>query len=224
MAFFTQDYLKFFMELAPNNTKEWFDVNRKRYENSVKKPFTDFVQHLIRHFEKHDAQLKDLEPGACIFRINRDIRFSKDKSPYKLFCSAVVAPNGKKSVAVNGIYFEAGPEALRVYGGIYEIDKENLLLLREGIAAHPDEFDRLKNAPDFRRIFGEIIGEKNKILPAELKAAAEKEPLLYNKQWYFMAEFAPEEILSDNLDQLLEECYLAGKPLEAFFNRFIQRS
>lgn len=224
MAFFTRDYLDFFIELAPNNNKDWFDVNRKRYERSVKQPFSDFVAHMIRTMEKHDGRMKDLEPGACIFRINRDIRFSKDKSPYKLFCSAVLAPNGKKSVAVNGIYFEAGPEALRVYGGIYEIDKENLIALREGIAANREEFDSLKNDPVFVDTFGSILGEKNKILPAELKAAAAHEPLLYNKQLYFMAEFDADRLLQDDVDKLLEACYLAGRPLETFFNRFIQRA
>lgn len=224
MAFFTRDYLDFFIELAPNNNKDWFDAHRKRYEHAIKKPFSAFVQHVIGFFTKHDPRLQGLDASACIFRINRDIRFSKDKSPYKLFCSAVIAPNGKKSVAVNGIYFEAGPEALRVYGGIYEIDKEDLQSVREGIAAHPDEFRKLIDSPDFRGLFGEILGEKNKLLPAGLKAAAENEPLIFNKQWYFMAEFPPEAILADDLDQLLEKCYLAGRPLEDFFNRFIQRS
>jgi uncharacterized protein (TIGR02453 family) len=224
MAFFSKDYSDFFIELAPNNTKDWFDANRKRYENSVKKPFSAFVQHLIHYLEKHDSRLKDLESSACIFRINRDIRFSKDKAPYKLFNSAVIAPNGKKSEAVNGIYFELGPEAVRVYGGVYEIDKENLLLVREGIAAQPEKFKQLLNDPEFKEVYGEIRGEKNKILPAELKAAAEEEPLIFNKQWYYMAEYSADEIVSDKLDQLLERCFLAGKPLEDFFNQFIQRS
>lgn len=224
MSFFPDDYLHFFKELAPNNNKDWFDANRKRYEQSVKKPFTAFVEHLLTYFQKHDPRLKDIDAGACIFRINRDIRFSKDKTPYKLFCSAVIAPNGKKSSSVHGIYFEFGPEALRVYGGIYEADKDEILSVREGIAAHPKEFDKAKNAAEFRHIFGEILGDKNKILPADLKAAAENEPLIFNKQWYFMAEYDADLILSPDLDQLLERCYLAGVPLEQFFNQFIHRT
>lgn len=224
MAFFSKAYSDFFIELAPNNHKDWFDANRKRYENDVKKPFSAFVQHMIHFLEKYDARLKDLDAGACIFRINRDIRFAKDKAPYKLFNSAVIAPNGKKSSAVHGIYFELGPEAVRVYGGIYEIDKENLLQIREGIASQPEAFKKLITDPEFKTVFGEIRGEKNKILPAELKAAAEEQPLIFNKQWYYMAEYSADEILSDQLDRLLERCYLAGKPLEDFFNQFIQRS
>ena len=96
MADFTKDYLDFFIELAGNNNKDWFDINRKRYEQSVKKPFYAFVQRLIDHFALSYPAFKELTASECVFRINRDIRFSKDKSPYKMMCSAVIAPNGKK--------------------------------------------------------------------------------------------------------------------------------
>lgn len=224
MSFFTEDYLHFFIELASNNHKTWFDENRKRYENSVKKPFYAFTQHLINQLALKDKAFVDLQSKDCVFRINRDIRFSKDKTPYKLMCSAVVAPNGKKSKAVNGIYFELSPEHVRAYGGIYEIDKEDLETVREGIAANVHEFRAIYNAPSFKNTFGEILGEKNKVLPAHIKEAAKEEALIFNKQWYFYAEFPAEQVLSPNLDELLLDCYKAGKPLESFFNQFIQRS
>lgn len=224
MAFFTEDFLKFFIELAPNNNKEWFDLNRKRYENSVKEPFKFFVQNLIDRLAKEDKRFKDLEAKDCIFRINRDIRFSSDKTPYKMMVSAVVAPEGKKSKAVNGVYFEFGPEHVRVYGGVYEIDKDDLLTVREGIASNIGKFQKVYSDPDFVRVYGgRILGEKNKVLPKELKEAAEKEPLIFNKQWYFYAEFDPEMILSDNLSELIIDCYEAGKPVENFFNELINR-
>jgi hypothetical protein len=224
MSFFTEDYLHFFIELAGNNHKTWFDENRKRYETSVKKPFYAFTQHLIDQLAKKDPAFTDLQSKDCVFRINRDIRFSKDKTPYKLMCSAVVAPNGKKSKAVNGIYFELSPEHVRAYGGIYEIDKEDLEAVREGIASNMDEFRSIYTSKTFKNTFGEILGEKNKILTAHLKEAAQEENLIFNKQWYFYAEFPAEQILSEDLDQLMLSCYEAGKPLEQFFNQFIQRS
>lgn len=223
MAFFTQDYLDFFKELAANNNKEWFDLNRKRYESSVKKPFAEFVQHLIGRFAKIDARFKDLPASSCIFRINRDIRFSKDKSPYKLMSSALVSHLGKKAGAMGGIYFELSPEAVRVYGGIYEPDKDTIYFVREGIANNAAEFSKLINDPAFMATYGEIRGERNKILPPEFKEPAESQPLIYNKQWYFMAEFPPEKALSADLDELLESCYLTNKPLEDFFNPYLQR-
>jgi uncharacterized protein (TIGR02453 family) len=224
MAFFKKDFLVFFIELAANNNKDWFDLNRKRYEASVKEPFKAFVQHMIIEVAKIDSSFKDLEAKECIFRINRDIRFSQDKTPYKLYLGAVIAPEGKKSKAVNGVYIEFGPEHMRVYGGVYEIAKEDLLTVREGIAADVKKFQKVYNDPRFKKVFGNILGEKNKILPKELKEAAEQEPLIYNKQWYFYTQFEPETILKDDLDKLVIDCFEAGKPVEEFFNGLIKRN
>ena len=223
MAFFQKDFLDFFIELAPNNNKDWFDLNRKRYENSVKEPFKKFVNHIISKLAEIDPAFKELEAKDCIFRINRDIRFSKDKQPYKMQVSAVVSPLGKKSKAINGVYFELGPEHLRVYGGVYEIDKDDLLTVREGIAENIAEFQKTYNNPLFVKTFGELKGEKNKIIPKELKLAAEKEPLIFNKQWYFYTQFEPERILIDNLDETIINCYKAGRPVEEFFNKLIKK-
>jgi uncharacterized protein (TIGR02453 family) len=224
MAFFTADFLEFFIELAPNNNKDWFDLNRKRYESSVREPFRHFVQHLIDTLALTQPEFKGLEAKDCVFRINRDIRFSKDKTPYKMNVSAIISPNGKKSQAVNGVYFELGPEHVRVYGGVYEIDKDDLLAVREGIAANLNGFKAAYTDKQFVRTFKTIIGEKNKIIPKELRDAAEVEPLIFNKQWYFYAQFDAEDVLRDDLDQVILKCYEAGKPVESFFSKLIQRS
>lgn len=224
MAYFQKDFLDFFIELAPNNNKDWFDINRKRYEQNVKKAFADFVQAGIDKLAFTEPAYKEITPSESIFRINRDIRFAKDKAPYKLFCSAVFSPHGKKSTSIHGIYFECGPEAIRVYGGIYEISKEDLLSVREGISAHAEEFQRLISDKEFTSLFGELNGEKNKIIPKELKEAAEKQPLIFNKQFYFMTEFPAEIILQDDFLDILLNCYRVGAPLERFFNQFIQRN
>lgn len=224
MAYLSHEYLQFFIELAGNNNKDWFDLNRKRYESHVKIPFHNLVESAIAYFAKYDEKYKELAVSNCIFRINRDIRFSKDKTPYKLFCSAVIAPNGKKSEAVNGIYFECGPESVKVYGGIYEADKDQILSIREGIADNNKEFEAIIQSDDFQKIYGEIRGEKNKILPNHLKDAAANQDLIFNKQWYFMAEFPAEVCTQKDFIQLLDSCYQAGKPLENFFNQFIQRT
>jgi uncharacterized protein (TIGR02453 family) len=223
MTFFNQDFLQFFLDLAGNNNKDWFDQNRKRYEVNVKDAFKNFVTHIITKLAEEDPAFKELEASSCIFRINRDIRFSKDKTPYKMNVSAVVAPEGKKSKAINGVYFELGPEHVRVYGGVYEIDKDDLLTVREGIAKNPEKFKKLYSDASFKNVFGEILGEKNKVIPKELKEAAEKEPLIYNKQWYFYKQFEAEVVLSENLDQLILDCYKAGQPVEKFFNELIKR-
>jgi uncharacterized protein (TIGR02453 family) len=224
MAFFKPDFLQFFIDLAPNNNKEWFDINRKRYEQVVKEPFKKFVQLIIDELSKTDAAYKNLEAKDCIFRINRDIRFAKDKSPYKMMVSAIIAPGGKKSKAINGVYFEFGPEYVRVYGGIYEIEKDDLLTIREGIAENIGKFQKAYNNQNFKEVFGTILGTKNKILSKDLKEAAEKEPLIFNKQWYFYKQFEPEIIISEDLDQVILKCYEAGRPVEEYFNDLIKRN
>jgi uncharacterized protein (TIGR02453 family) len=224
MPYFSQDYLNFFMELAANNHKDWFDLNRARYEKHVKKPFSAFTQALIERLAVQNPEFKDLLAKDCIFRINRDIRFSKDKTPYKLMCSAVVSPEGKKSTAINGIYYELTPEHVRVYGGVYEIDKEALQELREGIASNLADFNNLITHPDFVAFYGNIHGEKNKLLPAELKSAGLEQPLLYNKQFYFYATFPAALMLEDQLLDTLLKAYEIGRPLESFFNQFIHRN
>jgi uncharacterized protein (DUF2461 family) len=203
MSFFTADYLDFFKELAANNHKEWFDANRKRYETSVKEPFKAFTQHLIDELAKKEPVFGDLKASDCIFRINRDIRFSKDKTPYKTMCSAVISPNGKKSSSIHGIYLYA---------------------LREGIANNLDRFQKLYGNKKFTTLFGEIHGEKNKKIDKDFQEVAAIEPLLFNKQFYFYSTFEAERVLDPALDQLLLNCYEVGRPLELFFNQFIQRS
>jgi len=224
MKFFKPDFIDFFKELAANNHKDWFDLNRKRYEQSVKKPFAAFTQYMIDVIAKENSDFNDLLAKDCIFRINRDIRFSNDKTPYKTMSSAVIATGGKKSTAINGIYFEFSAEHVRVYGGIYEINKEDLLTLRHGIADNLDAFKSCYQHPDFVEFFGDIKGDKNKVLPAALKTVAAAEPLLLNKQFYFYATFPSETVLREDLDTLLLKAYHVGKPLEDFFNQLIHRS
>ena len=221
MAFFNSDYLLFFQELAQNNHKEWFDLNRPRYEKNVKVPFRDFTQVAIDTIAMSDPLFKDLLAKDCVFRINRDIRFSKDKIPYKTMCSAVISPNGKKSKAINGIYFEFTPEHVRFYGGIYSIEKEDLYSVRAGIVANLKEFTALLEDAEFKKVYGQMLGEKNKIIPPEFREAANDQALIYNKQWYFFVEYPAEEILNDDVLNKLIHAYNVAIPIKQFFNQFI---
>ena len=95
MAYFTQDFIDFFQELSANNHREWFHANKKRYEQQVKVPFQSFVQLMIDRVQEVDRNVV-LTPKDAIFRINRDIRFSADKTPYKTNVSAIISSGGKK--------------------------------------------------------------------------------------------------------------------------------
>ena len=215
MAWFTPDFNKFFIDLAPNNNKEWFDANRKRYEKSVKEPFEAFVAEVIKEVAKVDPKVT-ITPREAIFRINRDVRFSKDKAPYKSRMSAVVAAGGRKDHSSGGIYFELGPENVAFYGGQYMPEKDQLHGIREHIAANLTQFKKLRTAKAFVERFEGIQGERNKVLPKEFKEAAAQEPLIANKQFYFMAELPPKTVTDPKLVDLLMEHYKAMKPMNDF--------
>ena len=198
MGYFTQDYLDFFKELAANNNKEWFDKNRKRYEDVVREPFKKFVSELIAVMAQQDPNLT-LEAKDAIFRINRDIRFSKDKTPYKLNNSAIISPEGRKDKNCPGIYIEFGPEKMAFYGGVYMPDSRQVEKIRTYFKNNPEAAGSVLNDPSFKKTFGGIHGEKSKRIAREFREAAAEQPLIWNKQWYYYCHLPPEQILQDNL-------------------------
>ena len=219
MAYFTQDYLEFFKELAANNHKDWFHANKKRYENSAKEPFKVFVQDMIDRAAEKDDRFAG-EAKNAIFRINRDIRFSKDKSPYKLQMGAVISPGGRKQgMGIPGMYLELSPAHFRFYSGIYMPEKDVLYRMREYIIKHSSELNKLVTDKEFVAKFGELRGEKNKVLPKEFKEAAQKQPLVFNKQFYFFAEFLPETILREDFADLIMEYFDASQPMREFLTK-----
>ncbi len=221
MAWFSEAYLDFFMELAPNNQKAWFDANRHIYQEKVRKPFLAFTQALIDELGKRDARL--VQPAAaCLFRINRDIRFSKNKEPYKLHMAAAISVNGKKDAAGRlGLYFQFSPEAIMFAGGAYAPDKMELKRIRDHIADHPAKFEKAISDESFRKRYGGIQGDKNKRLTeSEHKAAAEMQPLMYNKQFYYMAQYEDAmPLLKDNLLEWTLAHYDDALPVANYFEQ-----
>ncbi|MCH2215627.1 MAG: DUF2461 domain-containing protein [Flavobacteriales bacterium] len=221
MKNFSSDFNQFFKELAANNHKDWFDQNRDRYHRIIKEPFETFITVLINELMKDDPRL-NVDPKSTIFRINRDIRFSKDKSPYKLNRSAAIAPNGKKSIAQGGIYIEIGPARVAVGGGAFQPEKEELQRLRKYIVNHPKEFRKAVDDEQFNHYFKEIYGKANKRLPTkELMIASQIEPLLLKKSMYYLAEESPDLVESDELLPRILEYHAAAKPLRDFIARAV---
>jgi uncharacterized protein (TIGR02453 family) len=223
MAYFSEDFLEFFKELAGNNNKEWFDSNRKRYEKEVKQAFQLFIQDVITAVEKDDKAV-NLAPKDAIFRINRDIRFSKDKTPYKLQVSAIISPGGRKDMISPGMYLELTPEHMRIYGGVYMPDKDYLYNIRNYISNNLEAFNKVINDKEFKSKYGIIRGEQHKILPAEFKKAAESQTLIYNKQFYYFGELPPETVLRDDLLNVVMAYYMAAKPVKEFFTKALASS
>lgn len=214
MKYLSENYKNFFKELAANNNSEWFNTNRKRYENDVKIPFQKLVADVLAELVKADKNLAGTKFTDCIFRINRDIRFSKDKTPYKLHMSAAFAPGGRKNMSYPGFYFEVTPEEINIYSGVYMTDKNHLDELRNLIANNLKTFEKLIASPLFVKKFnGEILGEKQKRIDPKYKDAAEKQPLIFNKQFYFKGTIDEKLITADNLPNLFFEYYQAAKPI-----------
>ena len=218
MAHFTPDFLDFFTELRENNSKEWFDENRKRYEKNIKDPFKAFTQVLINEISKHDPNLI-CEPKNAIFRINRDIRFSNDKTPYKTHASLALSKGGKKNYAYPGIYLEINPENIKIYGGVYGLDKDQLHAIRQEIAYNPKDFKAAINNPTFVKSFGEISGERLKRIPKEYIETAADIPEIANKQFYYFKKLPAKTILQDNLIETIIDYYKAGESVREFLKR-----
>ncbi len=215
MAYFTKDFLKFIKDLSKNNNRDWFNANKSRYIEHVKEPFEAFIQVMIDEMQKLDRNVL-ITPRDAIFRIYRDTRFSKDKTPYKNHISAIVSQGGRKNKSSPGIYMQFSAEDARIYSGAYELDKNALQNVREGIASNLKEFNSLINDRKFKNKFGEVLGEKNKRIPKEFQAVAEEQPLIANKQFYYFAKFEPEIILDSKLPKKMMEYYKIAQPLGNF--------
>lgn len=220
MAFFTTDYIDFFNDLEQNNNKEWFHLNKKRYEKSVKEPFKRFTQALIDEIQQHDSRIL-IEPKHAMSRINRDIRFSKDKTPYNLHLNVFIAPNGKKDPDNAMFAIRLSTTMVGVMGGMYQLNKEQLSNFRSILANDGSDFRALLDAKEFSTHFPEILGEKMKRIPKELKEEVEKEPLILLKQFYFMKELPVSLINSEDLMEELMKLYLIMKPVNDCLTRMM---
>jgi uncharacterized protein (TIGR02453 family) len=215
MSYFTKEFIDFFKELDRNNNKAWFDKNRKRYEEHVKVPFKDFVDVMILRIKSKEPELNITSKDA-LFRINRDIRFSKDKRPYNPHVSANISQGGRKSADHPGFYFQLSYDKVMIGGGAYHIEKDSLYWIRQQIAKSPADITKLTKNKKFKDNFGEIQGETIKRIPPEFKDAFEKQPLIANKQFFFMTEVKPAIILKADLPDKLMDYYNSGYKINEY--------
>ncbi len=150
--------LDFLNRLSKDNTKEWFDANKKEYE-TLRKEWVVFVGDCIAAIGSFDKRFAGLDPKKCIFRINRDIRFSKDKSPYKNNFGMSLSLNGKKDEFC-GYYLHIQPNNCFIAGGSYMPMPDTLAKIRQEIDYNLPAFEKIVLAKDFKSLFGEISGEK----------------------------------------------------------------
>lgn len=217
MAHFTKEYAAFFKELEVNNNKKWFEDNRSKYEKSVKEPFKSFVVELVKALQKLYPGI-NLDDKFSILRINRDIRFGADKTPYKIHMGAMILPLGKDDKSKPGFYVQANHQDIRVYSGAHQLEKDQLQSLRNHIKNNLKEFNKLISDKKFIEIFGTIHGEKNKRIPPEFREAAEAQPLISNTEFYYFFKLKPSELTKDDLVKNLIDNFKVALPL----NRFLE--
>jgi len=220
MNYFTDDFSQFFKDLAGNNNTEWFHANKQRYEQSVKEPFAAFVEKIIEEISKLDPEYQ-ITPKECIFRLHRDVRFSKDKSSYKLFSSAVISPKGRKDKSLPGLYLKLSPEDMVIMGGCYGPSTIQLQQIRNAINNDPKAFRNLIENDDFKEKLGAIKGDVNKRIPKEFQKTFINDPLIANKQFYYGATLPPEIISTNQLDALVLDYWKSMRPVNDFLTEAI---
>lgn len=220
MSYFTEDFIAFFSELAQNNDKTWFEANKKRFEKSAKKPFEEFIGEMIARINAVDPSVA-ITPKDAIFRIYKDVRFSKDKSPYKTHLGAVISAGGRKDMITPGMYLQLDAEHVRIYGGLYMPSTQQVYQVRQAIAGNLQHFDALLNEKAFKEKYGAVSGEQHKRVPKEFEAAAEQQPILQNKQFYYFSKLPAQTMLDPKLPEIVMEHYFASQNMNAFLAKAI---
>jgi uncharacterized protein (TIGR02453 family) len=218
MAYFTSDFIKFFKDLAKHNHKEWFNDNRKRYKESVKDPFYTFIDDLIEQIQVHDPSVQ-IQAKDAVMRINRDIRFSPDKTPYNLHYGAIVSSAGRKDKSIPGLFLRFSPEMVGVFGGAHGIDKDQLYKIRKAISNDPEGFQEVITEPKFVSNFGSIQGEQHKRIPPEFQSAHQQQPLIANKQFYYLSKLSPKLITDEQLMDRIMDLWHIARPVKDFLTK-----
>lgn len=208
--------LDFLAQLRDNNNKEWFDANRKSYEEA-RTIFKQTLSEIMMRFSDIDY-IPMLEPKDVMFRINRDVRFSKDKSPYKSSMSALLGPDGRKSES-RYYYISIEPNNQSVVAsGLKSPDNTWLKTIREAIVEDAQPLRTIIEKPAFKEMFGTLEGDQLKTAPRGFDKNHPDIDLLRYKEFMASRTFTDEEVVQANfVDEVLKTC-LTVKPLVHYFH------
>lgn len=217
---FQKSSLQFLTDLKRNNHKDWFDKNRQRYE-TAKANLEEFTAEMIRQISRFDESIAHLQVKECLFRINRDIRFSKDKTPYKTNLSMYISKGGKKAI-YPGYYFHLEPGKSHVSGGLWMPLAPELKKIRQEIDYNWDEFQKIVTARKFRSVYGDFRRGSEELLTRAPKGYEEDNPAigyLRFKSWVVSAPVTDAELQAKDLAKKTAARYEALFPLINFFSR-----
>ena len=212
--------LDFLNDLKNNNNKDWFIKNRSAYLGA-KGNFESFVQAIINKTIDFEPIMKGLEVKSCVYRINRDIRFSNDKSPYKTYFGAFIVRGGKKNGdKFAGYYIHIEPGKNIIAGGAYMPPAPWLSAIREKIDEEPEKLQKIINNKEFMQYFGKIDGEKLKKAPKGYSTEHPQIDLLRFKSYLVVNEVPDELAMSDKYFDHTMIIIKAMKPFNDFLNDY----
>jgi uncharacterized protein (TIGR02453 family) len=216
--------LNFLKELKKNNNKTWFDNHKAKYI-SARTDFESLVQEIITRIAVFDEDLKELKAKNCTFRINRDIRFSKDKTPYKTNMGAYFNRGGKKSIfAGYYLHLEPGGKSF-TGGGLWMPEANSLKKLRQEIDYCFPEFKKIITGPIFKKQYTGLEMNEGQMLVNVPKGYDKENPAaLYLKLKSFVAtRKIPDTLLTtSHLAKEVEQAFTALMPLVKFINRSME--
>jgi uncharacterized protein (TIGR02453 family) len=211
----TQDTISFLKDLQLNNNREWFHTNKSRYD-TVKAGFEVFVEECLAEIVKFE-NWGPTTAKSCIFRINRDVRFSANKDPYKNFFSAAFGNGGRHSDKID-YYLHFMPDGAFLGGGMWAPTPEQLAKYRQEIDYNAQSLKDIIENKTFKNYF-ELTGDSLKGAPKGYDKTHPELYLLAKKQLFVMHNFTNEELISANFKEKIIEGCLIMKPFNHFFNQ-----
>ena len=213
--------LKFLADLKKNNNKEWFDANKKNYENA-KNDFLEFAQTIIAGVSSFDDNIAkaNLDPKKCITRLNRDVRFSADKSPYKTNFFLILNQGGKNSN--NACYYlQLQPDSSFAGGGVYMPMPPDLQKFRQEIDYNFIEWKKIVESKSFKKVFNDGVQAPETLSrpPKGFDANSEALEYLKMKGYFTTTKITDTEIKSKNVIKTILDSFETAKPLIDFLNK-----
>ncbi|SFT69939.1 TIGR02453 family protein [Algoriphagus locisalis] len=213
-------YLPFLAALAEHNSKEWMDANKKWYQET-RAEFLEDVGVILKGIGEWEPAMLAFQPKECVFRQNRDIRFSANKAPYKSNFGAYFSPKGKKSEEP-GYYLQIQPGNSFIAGGIWMPQGDTLKKIRKEIDYSGSELAKIENQKEFKSLFGEIEGEKLKTSPRDYEADHEFIEYLRLKSFTVSSKIADRDIESGNFINIALDGFRKMIPLQKFLTQAIE--
>jgi uncharacterized protein (TIGR02453 family) len=216
--------LRFLTQLKKNNNKPWFDAHRAQYE-AARIDFSNFIQLVIDALQKSDTTITGMMSKDCLFRINRDIRFSKDKTPYKANFGASIKRGGRKGPFA-GYYFHLEPGQSFIGGGFWMPEAPALKNMRQEIDYNWEEFQSIISDKNFKKIYGDVYKGGDVSLSTMPKGYEKNNPAAeYLRLKSFIAEtkMADEELTKATLHKKTVTAFEALQPFLNFINRTIEQ-